>query len=135
MAAPRPSLHWAILILAILGEAVVLFLVEARALRLGLGLLTLGPVLWASARLSADDLMARLTRSRGHRRRFVRLRGQVRTMLDEIRRLNWLAVDAERGFRPRDVAVQEMDDIERRLRERVGEIRGAAGQATGDREG
>lgn len=129
---PRPSLHWIVLIIAVTGEALVLYFVEDPLSRLGLGLLLVAAVLWSSARLATRDLLERLKAERGHRRRFVRLRTHVQQLLHEIRRLNWLAVDADRGFRPRDAAAQEMDAIEERLRDLIVAIRDAAGEATPD---
>ncbi len=70
-----------------------------------------------------------------HKRRFVALRGQVGQLLDEIRRLNWMAVDAERGFRSREAALQEMDRIEGRLKALIQEIRITAGQMSAEQEG
>ncbi|NIQ55088.1 MAG: hypothetical protein GWN71_17355 [Gammaproteobacteria bacterium] len=71
---------------------------------------------------------------RVHRRRFVRLRAQVQQLLDEIRRLNWMAVDAERGFRDRETAAEEMDAIEDRLKDMIADIRSTAGQMTPESE-
>ena len=48
----------------------------------------------------------------------------------EIRRLNWLAVDEDRGFRSRDEVMAEMDAIETRLRDLITEVRRAAGRAS-----
>jgi hypothetical protein len=58
----------------------------------------------------------------------MRLRRRVDQLLEEVRRLNWLAVDADRGFRAREEAIAEMDAIEARLREIIAEIRKAAGE-------
>jgi hypothetical protein len=55
-------------------------------------------------------------------------------LLAEIRRLNWIAVDVERGFRTRDRALREMDAIEERLRGLIAEIRGTAGQMSDESE-
>lgn len=65
---------------------------------------------------------------RVRKRRFTRLRSQVQQLLDEIRRLNWMAVDAERGFRDPEQAAEEMDKIEDRLNKLIAEIRSTAGQ-------
>lgn len=126
---PRPSLHWIVLIIAVAGEALVLYFLEDRLSRLGLGLLAVAAVLWASARLATRDLLERLKAERTHRRRFVRLRTHVQQLLNEVRRLNWLAVDADRGFRSKEAATEEMDAIEGRLRDLVAAIREAAGEA------
>ncbi len=64
----------------------------------------------------------------------MRLRSQVQQLLAEIRRLNWMAVDAERGFRSRKQATQEMDLIEERLKQLIAEVRGLAGQTSENSE-
>ena len=65
--------------------------------------------------------------SRG--RVFRDLRSQVVVLLEHVRRLNWIAVDAERGFRDRDDAMREMDEIEAEIRGMISEVREAAGRA------
>ncbi len=51
-----------------------------------------------------------------------------RRELEEIKRLNWLAVDADRGTRDRDELLREMDAIEDRLNGMIEGIREVAGQ-------
>lgn len=106
----------------------MLVAVDDPWLRLSLGLLLLALIVWASARLGVVDLVMQSPAERVHKRRFVRLRSQVQQLLDEIRRLNWMAVDAERGFRSREKALREMDRIEERLKDLIAEIRTTAGQ-------
>ena len=60
-------------------------------------------------------------------RRYPRMREQVKLLLVEVRRLNWMAVDGHRGFRNHDEAVAEMDAIEGRMKDLVGKIRDEAG--------
>lgn len=128
MAAPRPNLEAVVLIAALVANILVLILLDDPAGRLTLGLLLLAPIVWASARLGVVELLTQSESDRVHKRRFTRLRGQVQQLLDEIRRLNWMAVDAERGFRSREKAMQEMDVIEGRLKEIIAQIRSTAGQ-------
>jgi hypothetical protein len=85
-------------------------------------------IVWASARVGVVELVTQSPAERVQKRRFTRLRAQVQQLLDEIRRLNWMAVDAERGFRSREKALQEMDMIEERLKNLIQEIRSTAGQ-------
>ena len=66
--------------------------------------------------------------SRG--RVFRELRSQVVLLLEQVRRLNWIAVDAERGFRNQDEATREMDDIEDKIRGIITDVRRAAGRPT-----
>ena len=63
-------------------------------------------------------------------RQFSDMRSHVVLLLDEVRRLNWMAVDEDRGFRDQDQATEEMDAIEKRLRTPVGEIRRTAGRVS-----
>ena len=73
-------------------------------------------------------------RSLSGRRRFLRLRRTVQSLIAEVRRLNWIAVDVERGYRSREAAAQEMDASEQRLLNLVREIRTTAGQLELDRD-
>ncbi len=135
MAAPRPYLEGIILAVALIANILVLLLVGDPAARLALGLLLLAPIVWASARLGVVELLTESQPDRVHKRRFTQLRNQVQQLLDEIRRMNWMAVDAERGFRSRETAIKEMDAIEVRLREIIQHIRTTAGQMTPEGKG
>ncbi len=91
-----------------------------------LGVGWLAPIIWIPrqmervARAAEEDRWARS-------RRYHRLRGAVSVFIDEVKRLNWLAVDASRGLREETKVQGEMDAIEDRLHGLVGEIRAAAG--------
>ena len=109
----------------ILVEAATLYFGTDPPVRLGVGLLLLAVIIWFAGRLGVVEF---LLRSLSGRRRFMRLRRTVQTMIAEVRRLNWIAVDVERGYRSRDAAAQEMDASEQRLLKLVREIRSTAGQ-------
>lgn len=128
----RPTLEVVVLVASLLADAAVLYLAEEPAARLSLGLLLLAPIVWSSARLGVVELVTQSPADKVHKRRFVQLRSQVGQLLDEIRRLNWMAVDAERGFRSREAALQEMDRIEGRLKDLIEEIRVTAGQMSAE---
>ena len=128
----RPTLEVVVLVASLLADAAVLYFAEEPAARLSLGLLLLAPTVWSSARLGVVELVTQSPTDKVHKRRFVQLRSQVGQLLDEIRRLNWMAVDAERGFRSREAALQEMDRIEGRLKELIEEIRDTAGQMSAE---
>jgi hypothetical protein len=128
----RPTLEVVVLVASLLADAAVLYFAEEPAARLSLGLLLLAPIVWSSARLGVVELVTQSPADKVHKRRFVQLRSQVGQLLDEIRRLNWMAVDAERGFRSREAALQEMDRIEGRLKELIEEIRVTAGQMSAE---
>ena len=70
--------------------------------------------------------------SRG--RVFRELRSHVVLLLEHVRRLNWVAVDAERGFRDRDEAMREMDAIESEIRDMISDVRKAAGRPSAEAE-
>lgn len=130
----RPALDILVLIAALVGEGVVLYFVDSPTTRLGLGLALLAPIVWTSSRIGLLELITHTAAERVYKRRFMRLRAQVQQLLDEIRRLNWMAVDAARGFRDRDQALQEMDIIEKRLTDLIQRIRSTAGQMSAESE-
>ncbi len=128
MQSSRPIVDGFILSAAVIANAAVLYFLSDSILRLSLGLLLLGLIVCASARLGVVELLSRLPGDKVYKRRFVMLRSLVRQLLGEIRRLNWMAVDAARGFRSPEAAVREMDLIEQRLKELIHQIRSSAGR-------
>jgi hypothetical protein len=118
------------LAVAVAGETAVLYALETRVLRLVAGLVLLVPIAYLVARLTAlrlGSVEGVAPRHRFQTRRFIRLRSLVERFLEEVRRLHRVAVDADRGFRARASAEEEMDRIEARLAGMVREIRAAAG--------
>ena len=130
----RTTLERIALLAALTGEALVLYFAADPLLRLIVGLLLLAVIVWASARIGVVDILGQSPPDTIHKRRFGLLRAQVQQLLAEIRRLNWIAVDVERGFRTRDRALSEMDTIEERLRGLIAEIRGTAGRTNDESE-
>ncbi|GMR12689.1 MAG: hypothetical protein BMS9Abin29_0881 [Gemmatimonadota bacterium] len=114
---------------AFLVEAAVLYFVDDSMVRAVVGVLLIFPIVWIVTRSSTAKPISEPPDS-DKKRHFTGLRAQVVQLLDEIRRLNWMAVDAERGFRDHDQAMREMDGIESRLKEIISEIRSTAGQST-----
>ena len=114
-----------VLVAAILGESATLYFGTDPIVRLGVGLLLLALIIWLSGRLGVVEF---ILRSLSGRRRFFRLRRTVQSLIAEVRRLNWIAVDVERGYRSRDAAAKEMDASEQRLLHLVREIRTTAGK-------
>ena len=96
--------------------------------RLGLGILLLGPIIWASARLGVVERLTRAWGNKRYQRRFLKLRAQVDKLIVEVRRMNWAAFDHRRGLKTPEVANQELDAIEERLVQIVRKIRDAAGE-------
>jgi len=130
----RTTLERITLLAAVTGEALVLYFGTDPLLRLIVGLLLLALIVWASARVGLVEILGQSPPETIHKRRFGLLRAQVQQLLAEIRRLNWIAVDVERGFRTRDRALHEMDTIEERLRGLIAEIRSTAGQTSNESE-
>jgi hypothetical protein len=122
------TLHLVSLFAAFLVEAAVLYLVDDPMVRAVAGVLLIFPILWIVGRTKTVETISEFP-DLDKKRHFKGLRARVAQLLDEIRRLNWMAVDADRGFRDRDQAMREMDRIERRLKEIISEIRSAAGQS------
>ncbi len=119
-----------ILGMALLGNVVVLYYVPDPMTRLGVGGVLLAPIIWLSARLGVVSRVSQLL-IKGHKRRqFLKLRGVVDEFIDEVRRLNWAADGAKRGFRNKAEASRDMDACENRLHQIVGRIRKSAGYVT-----
>ena len=113
---------------ALLLEAAVIYFLDDRSLRLSVGLALLLLIAWMFARTQVAEVISDLPISR--KRHYPKMRAQVVLLLAEVRRLNWMAVDEDRGFRGRDEAVAEMDAIEGRMRDLITEIRREAGRAS-----
>ena len=129
----RPWLLASLLALFVLtasaAEAIVLYWVEDRSLRLSLGLLLLALIYWASTRLALVERTRDLLTPPLHPRRFHRLRADVVRLLEEIRRLNALALDQGPGAGDVEETAREMDSIEVWLKDHVGRIRDSVGKA------
>ncbi len=122
-----------VLFAAFLVESSVLYFVDNPMVRTVVGLILIVPIVWIVARTNTIVTIPDIPDA-DKKRHFKGLRAQVVQLLDEIRRLNWMAVDAERGFRDREQAMSEMDRIESRLKEIISEIRSTAGQSAADPE-
>ena len=130
------SLELIFLFAAFLVEAAVLYFVDDPMARSVVGVLLIFPIVWIVVRTNTVEMISDIPdiRDLDKKRHFKGLRSRVVQLLDEIRRLNGMAVDAERGFRDRDEAMREMDRIESHLKEIISEIRSAAGQSAVDPE-
>jgi hypothetical protein len=119
-----------VLAIAVIANAAVLYFGTNPTTRLGLGLLLLALMMWLAARLGVVSRIAQ-SLSRGYkRRRYIKLRGVVDQFLEEVRRLNWAASGAERGFRSKDEAIKDLEAMEDRLHALVKQIRVSAGFST-----
>ena len=130
---PR-SIYVAVLMGAVLADAAVLYFPVSPAQRVVVGLLLVPVMLWTGIQLEAMAMVTTRDRWASRGRVFRELRSQVVLLLEHVRRLNWIAVDAERGFRDRDGAMREMDAIEEEIREIITDVRRAAGKPNAEPE-
>ena len=128
------SLYLTVLMASVLADASILYFPMDQAPRVIIGLLILPVMLWAGIRLEAMAMLTNQDRWASRGRVFRELRSQVVMLLEHVRRLNWIAVDAERGFRDRDDAMREMDAIEDEIRDMISDVRRAAGKPTAEPE-
>ena len=128
------SLYLTVLMAGVLADAAILYFPLDQAPRVIVGLVLLPVMLWAGIRLEAMAMLTNQDRWASRGRVFRELRSQVVMLLEHVRRLNWIAVDAERGFRDRDDAMREMDSIEDEIREMISDVRRAAGKPTAEPE-
>ena len=124
------SLYLTVLMAGVLADAAILYFPLDQAPRVIIGLVLLPVMLWAGIRLEAMAMLTNQDRWASRGRVFRELRSQVVMLLEHVRRLNWIAVDAERGFRDRDDAMREMDAIEDEIRDMISDVRRAAGKPT-----
>ena len=128
------SLYLTVLMAGVLADAAILYFPMDQAPRVIIGLVLLPVMLWSGIRLEAMAMLTNQDRWASRGRVFRELRSQVVMLLEHVRRLNWIAVDAERGFRDRDEAMREMDAIEDEIRNMISDVRRAAGRPTSDPE-
>lgn len=119
-----------VLVSGVLLDAAVLYFPVDAAPRLIIGLLLVPIILWSGIRLEVNSMLASQSRFGSRGRVFRELRSQVVLLLEQVRRLNWIAVDAERGFRNQEDAMREMDQIEDEIREIITDVRRVAGRST-----
>ncbi len=132
MAAPRQIVETIVLIGAIAAQAAVVYGVTDSVSRVVAGALLLAVIMAVTVRLAKVEVTSQVAdewvpNKRYHKRRYLRLRGTLERFIEEVRRLNRVAVDAHRGFRSRDSAQVEMERIETQLVGMVREFREAAG--------
>ena len=128
------SIYLAVLMGAVLADAAVLYFPVNPAQRVVVGLLLVPVMLWTGIQLEAMAMVTSRDRWASRGRVFRELRSQVVLLLEQVRRLNWIAVDAQRGFRDQDGAMREMDIIEDEIREIITDVRRAAGRANAEPE-
>lgn len=124
--------HLVVLFFALFLGAVAMYVDIAPWLRVLVAAFLLFPIIYAADGLRIGRVPNALP-GRGdaiRHRQFGLLRSEVMQLLDLVRRLNWLAVDLERGDRNKDQVKEEIARAEQRLDEILAEIRNAAGRTT-----
>jgi hypothetical protein len=118
------------LAVAVIGFGLSLYFVDDPATRVGAGLLFLAAIIWAAGRLRVVEIVLESVRIEPvkERRRHRNLRTTVDLLIDDVRRLNGLSIDAARGFRDRDAAAKEMESIETHMIDVIKQIRAIAGR-------
>jgi hypothetical protein len=117
------------LAVAVIGLGLALYFVDDPATRVGAGLLFLAVIIWVAGRLRVVEMVLDSVRidSVEERRKHRNLRATVDLLIGDVRRLNGLAIDANRGFRDREAAMKEMESIETHMIDVIKQIRAKAG--------
>ena len=127
-------LYIVVLMTAFLLDAIVIFVFTDPVPRVTLGMLFLIPIVWAADALGIADMISDLPRTQIRHRQYGALRSNVRLLLDVVRRMNWLAVDLDRGIRSPSEVEDEMEQAYVLMKGIVDEIRQVAGRASADPE-
>ncbi len=133
--ASRPGFHSVFLgilfVSAVMVDGLVLGFVEPAGTRLLYGLLLLLPIMWPVVWLTGHlGLMAKVRETvtdPSRRRQFFKLRAITVQLLEDVKRLNWLAFDAKRAVRREEDITEELAAIKRRMHEFVDQMPAAAG--------
>jgi hypothetical protein len=117
------------LVIAVVGLVLALYFVEDLVTRVGAGLLFLAAIIWAAGRLRVVEIILESVRIKPveDRRKHRNLRASVDLLIGAVRRLNGLAIDANRGFRDPDAAMKEMESIETHMIDVIKQIRAKVG--------
>ena len=101
-----PVILGTLFVAAIIIDGVMLYVVEPASTRLLFGLLVLAPIIWpvvwATRHFGVIGKMTQKANDQARRRRYNKLRSHVESLLEEVKRLNWLAVDVKRGFKKKE---------------------------------
>ena len=110
---PSKLLNVLLFVVTVALDGFILFTVSTPWLRLTLGVALLVPIVLISSHLGLAEALAEMMVVPGRPRRFHALRKNVRALLVEIKRLNWLVVDRDRGFRDRESAAPDIENCQR----------------------
>lgn len=116
---------------AVIIDGIVLFFVEPARMRLLYGLLILlplmWPVVWMTRHFGFLGMVSESVPDKSRKRQFFKLRALTVQFIEEVKRLNWLAVDAKRGVRDDAAVSAEFKAVTRRLHDLVDQMPAAAG--------
>ena len=124
----------ALLIVVGTADAAVLYFPEDPSLRLQLGLLLFVSIVLVGSRLGVVERALALVSRPFTARRYTRTRALADELLEEVRRLNWTAVDAANGVRSENDTIVLMDASEARMKILVEQIRASAGEPSPEPE-
>jgi hypothetical protein len=134
---PSKLVNVVLLIVMVVLDAAILATVSEVWMRLTLGLTLLVPIVLVSAHLELAEAFASMGPTQVRPRRFPALRANVNAFLTEVKRLNWLVVDLDRGFGREQATSAEIEACQQRMEALLLEIRKTAGKAAqegGDRD-
>jgi hypothetical protein len=123
------TLNLVLLVVVSLLDAGVLFFWPLPWVRLILGLVLLGLVIYLASFLDFAGLVGHRPLAEPGRRHFSLLRNSTSALLAEVRRLNWLVVDLDRGFRDPDSVQAAIESSEQNLQGILRRIRNSAGKS------
>jgi hypothetical protein len=123
------TLNLVLLVVVVLLDAGVLFFWPLPWVRLIFGLVLLGLVIYLASFLDLAGLVGHRPRAEPGRPPFSLLRNSTKDHLAEVRRLNWLVVDLDRGFRDPDTVQAAIESSEQNLQGILRRIRSNAGKS------
>jgi hypothetical protein len=123
------TLNLVLLVVVVLLDAAVLFFWPLPWVRLILGLVLLGLVIHLASSLGFAGLLGHRPLAEPGRRHYSLLRNTTSDLLAEVRRLNWLVVDLDRGFRDPDTVQAAIESSEQNLQGILRRIRSNAGKS------
>ena len=122
------TLTLVLLVVAVLLDVGVLIFLPSPWVRLIFGLVVLGLIINLSSFLGFAGLLGHRAPAGPFRRQFSLLRNSTGDLLAEVRRLNWLVVDLDRGFRDPDTVQADIESSEQNLQSILKRIRKNAGK-------
>lgn len=132
MPAPRQVLETLLLVVAIGFQAAAIYGITDPTSRMIVGALSLAVIMAITVRLAKVEVKSEpaelwVPGRRYQKRRYHRLRKSLERFIEDVRLLNRVSVDVQRGFRSPESAAVEIQQIESRMANLVKDLRAAAG--------